>query len=374
MSRNACHTLREAGTAVWLDQLSRELIRQGKLQSLMKDAALTGVTSNPAIFHKAMTAGSAYDDQIAELRNSSLSPEQIYEHLAVRDIQTACDILRPVWEETKGADGFVSLEVSPHLALDAEGSMAAARRFHEWVKRPNLFIKIPGTTEGIPAIGRLLAEGIAINITLLFSVEKYEEVAHAYVRALQERASKGLSLDVPSVASFFVSRIDTLADQKLEEAAARAGAPKVRDELLELRGRAAVANAKVAYQSFLRIFGDNEFRELQAKGARVQRPLWASTSTKNPSYRDVMYVEPLVGRDTVNTMPMETIEAFLDHGRVLPNSVELGVVEAQHVLQRLDEAGIPFRGVTDQLLAEGIAKFNEPYDKLLKSLEERLRK
>ena len=196
--------------------------------------------------------------------------------------------------------------------------MAAARRFHDWVKRPNLFIKVPGTAECIPAIERLLAEGIPINITLLFAVDKYEEVARGYVRALQARASKGLSLDVASVASFFVSRIDTLIDQKLEEAAARAPSPRAREELLELRGKAAVANAKVAYQSFLRIFGEADFRELRAKGARVQRPLWASTSTKNPAYRDVMYVEPLVGRDTVNTMPMETIEAFLDHGQVAP--------------------------------------------------------
>ena len=368
MAKNPCYALREAGTAVWLDQISRTLILEGRLQALISEAALSGVTSNPTIFHKAMTGSSAYDNQIAELRPRKLNTEQLYEHLAVRDIQIACDVLRPVWEETEGRDGFVSLEVSPHLAKDPEGSLAAARRFSAWVQRPNLLIKIPGTPQALPAIKQALREGIAINITLLFAVEAYEQVAHAYVEAMKERAAAGQSLEVPSVASFFVSRIDTLADKLLEEAAGKRGSDSERQDVLSLRGRTAVANAKMAYQSFLRIFGEPDFQALISKGARVQRPLWASTSTKNPAYRDVMYVEPLIGRDTVNTMPMETIEAFLDHGVATPDTVRHDVEDARRVLARLEQAGVSLRAVTDQLLAEGIAKFNEPYDKLLESL------
>lgn len=372
MPKNPCYALRDAGTAVWLDQLSRTLIVEGRLESLISEVALSGVTSNPSIFHKAMTTGPAYDAQIEELSGRGLDTEALYEHLAVRDIQMACDILRPVWEETRGADGFVSLEVSPHLAGDRQGTMEAARRLHGWVARPNLFIKVPGTDEGIPAIEELLAEGIAINITLLFAVEAYEKVAEAYVRALERRSREGKSLDIPSVASFFVSRIDTLVDSRLEALAGAAKTPSSAagpQEILALRGQAAVANAKIAYESYQRIFGSPRFAELREHGARVQRPLWASTSTKNPAYRDVMYVEPLIGPDTVNTMPMETIEAFLDHGQVTPGSVEHGVEEAHRHLARLEALGISFRGVTDQLLAEGISKFNEPYDKLLGSLE-----
>jgi transaldolase len=365
MSKNPCYALREAGTAVWLDQLSRTLIVEGRLESLIGEAALSGLTSNPAIFHKAMTTGAAYDAQIARLQSRGLSTEALYEHLAVQDIQMACDILRPVWEESEGADGFVSLEVSPHLAQDTDGTLAAARRLHQWVDRSNLLIKVPGTKEGIPAIGELLEQGIGINVTLLFAVEAYEEVARTYVRALQRRAEAGKSLDVPSVASFFISRMDTLVDSLLEDLAGSSAA----SDLLSLRGQVAVANAKIAYRSYQQIFGSPEFNKLRSKGARVQRPLWASTSTKNPSYRDVLYVEPLIGPDTVNTMPMETIEAFLDHGQVVPKSIELEVDGARRHLARLEEVGISIRQVTNRLLDEGIAKFNDPYDKLLKTLE-----
>jgi transaldolase len=371
MSKNACFALREAGTAVWLDQLSRALLLEGRLQSLIGESALTGVTSNPAIFHKAMTSGPAYDSQIGELAQKNLGTEELYEHLAVRDIQIACDVLRPVWEETRGRDGFVSLEVSPHLARNTQGSLEAARRFHSWVERPNLLIKIPGTPEGLPAIQQALTEGIAINITLLFAVDAYEKVARAYISAMTRRMEEGKDLEVSSVASFFVSRIDTLVDKRLEEEAARRRNPAEREDILGLRGRAAVANAKMAYESFKRIFRGGEFAALAAKGARVQRPLWASTSTKNPAYRDVMYVEPLIGPDTVNTMPLETIEAFRDHGVVVPGTVEQEVEDARRVLQRLEEFGIPFESVTDQLLAEGISKFNEPYDRLLEALEKK---
>jgi transaldolase len=371
MSQNRCLSLRQAGTAVWLDQLSREMIIQGRLQALLTEAALTGLTSNPAIFHKAMTGGQAYDAQIAELRSQGLGVELLYEHLAVTDIRMACDVLHPVWAETHGADGFVSLEVSPHLARDTQGTLAAARRLSAWVDRPNLLIKVPGTAEGLPAIEQLLEEGMGINVTLLFAVETYEAVAQAFVRALGRRLAAGKSTAVPSVASFFISRIDTLVDSRLEQAAGKAASAAARDELLALRGQAAVANAKIAYRSFRRIFRGSEFTALAAQGARVQRPLWASTSTKNPAYRDVLYVEPLIGRDTVNTMPAETIAAFLDHGRTIPDTVEADLAEAERHLHRLEQVGISFHEITETLLENGIAKFNEPYDQLLQSLDRR---
>ncbi len=372
MAKNPCFALNEAGTSVWLDQLSRALIQEGRLTALIDEACLSGVTSNPAIFQKAMATGNAYDEHLRELRGHGLRTEEIYERLAIRDIQLACDILRPVWERAGHRDGFVSLEVSPHLARDAEGTFAAARRLHAAVDRPNVLIKIPGTSECVPAIERALSEGIPINITLLFSVAAYEQVHWAYLRAMAARAARGLTLEIPSVASFFVSRIDTLTDQLLEETAAKSGNPAAREEILSLRGRAAVANAKVAYESFLRISAQPEARDLQGKGGWTQRPLWASTSTKNPAYSDVLYVEPLVGREVVNTMPMETIEAFLDHGRVRANSVEEGVDEARKHLARLEEIGISFTGVTDRLLEDGIEKFNQPYDQLLATLEKKL--
>lgn len=370
MAKNPCHALAAAGTAVWLDQLSRTLLREGRLDSLIGEAALSGVTSNPAIFHQAMSRGAAYDGQIAELAPRRLSAEALYEELAVLDIRMACDTLRPVWDETQGGDGMVSLEVSPHLARDPEGTVAAARRLAGWVDRPNLLIKVPGTPECVPAIESLLTAGVPVNVTLLFSVHAYEAVAEAYVRALQARVASGQAPDVPSVASFFVSRIDTLVDSRLEELAAGA-AERDRPEILACRGRAAVANARLAYQSFLRIFAGPAWDELAARGARVQRPLWASTSTKNPAYRDVMYVEPLIGPHTVNTLPLETLQAFLDHGEVVADTVLAEVDESRAQLQKLESLGISFAAVTRQLLDEGIAKFVQPYDTLLRSLAER---
>ena len=370
MAKNPCQLLHDAGTAVWMDQLSREIVERGTLTHFIEQAALTGVTSNPAIFEKAMTSGTSYDAQLTELAGTDLGTEQVYEELAVRDIQLACDLLRPVFDRMGGADGFVSLEVSPHLARDTEGTYQAARRLHAQVNRPNLFIKIPGTKEGTAAIERCLTEGIPINITLLFAIDAYEAVGEAYVRALEARAAKGESLDVASVASFVVSRIDTLTDERLEERASRVQGAE-RNELLALRGKLAIANAKLAYQSFLRIFRSDRFRKLEQQGARVQRPLWASTSTKNPNYRDVIYVETLIGRDTVNTMPVQTIEAFLDHGVVRPETVLEDLDGARKAFERLEAAGISFQEITDQLLDEAIEKFNDPYDKLLAALEEK---
>jgi len=371
MSKNPCHALAEAGTAVWLDQLSRVLIREGRLESLIGEAALSGVTSNPAIFQKAMTSGPAYDAQIAELAPRKLAAEALYEELAVLDIRMACDTLMPVWERTHGADGFVSLEVSPHLARDGAGTIAAAKRLSSWVQRPNLLIKVPGTPEGLPAIETLLADGVAVNITLLFAVEAYEEVARTYIRALDRRRSEGKSLDVASVASFFVSRIDSLVDSLLEKRAEQAGSDAERAGILGLRGQTAIANAKLAYRSYERIFAGEPWTSLAAAGARVQRPLWASTSTKNAAYRDVMYVEPLIGPDTVNTLPLETLGAFLDHGVVAPGTVRHGVVEADRLFVRLAELGIRMPEVTRQLLDEGITKFQQPYDALLAALEKK---
>lgn len=367
MAKSPCHQLREAGTAVWLDQLSRDLVLSGKLAELARGAALTGMTSNPAIFHAAMTKGTAYDAQLAELSGRRLTPEATYEELAVRDIQMCCDTLRPVYEETFGQDGYVSLEVSPHLARDTGGTIDAARRLHTWVARPNLLIKIPGTPEGIPAIEECLATGIPVNVTLLFSIQAYEEVARAYIRAMTRRHREGKPLQVASVASFFVSRIDSLMDSRLEAAAQTR--PAERDAILSLRGKAAVANARLAYQSYLRIFGAPEFGPLREAGCWVQRPLWASTSTKNPQYPDTLYVDTLVGRDTVNTMPLETLVAFQDHGKVVPDTVQADLAGARDLFAQIEAAGISFRSVTDQLLVEAIEKFNEPYDKLLAALE-----
>ncbi|MCA9756340.1 MAG: transaldolase [Candidatus Eisenbacteria bacterium] len=368
MAKNPAFALQEAGTAVWLDQLSREIIESGQLAAYIEDAAMSGVTSNPAIFHSAMTSGTAYDAQLEELAGSSRNTEQLYEELAVRDIQMACDVLRPVYDRTGGADGFVSLEVSPHLARDTEGTYAAAKRLHAWVDRANLMIKIPGTDEGLPAIRRCLEDGVPINVTLLFSIDAYEAVAKAYVEAIAARAEKGLSLDVGSVASFFVSRIDSLVDSKLEAAAEKADG-SARDAILGLRGKAAVYNAKLAYQSYLRIFGSEDWKRLEGQGARVQRPLWASTSTKNPSYPDVLYVETLVGRHTVNTMPVQTLEATLDHGKIEKETVLREVEEARKFFETLEATGISFDQATTELLDEGIAKFDKPYDDLLAALE-----
>jgi transaldolase len=369
MSRSPCHALRDAGTATWLDQLSRDLILDGRLAALLDRAALSGVTSNPSIFHQAMTTGQSYDAPIAGLAARDLGAEEIYESLAVDDIRLACDVLRPVYDRTQGGDGFVSLEVSPHLARDTAGTTAAARRLHARVDRPNLMIKVPGTPEGLPAIETLLADGIAVNVTLLFAVDAYESVTKAYIRGLERRVAAGQAPDTPSVASFFISRIDTLVDSLLEEAAAKAAGDAARAEVLGLRGRAAVANAKLAYRSYQTIFGGAEFTLLRTRGARVQRPLWASTSTKNPAYLDVMYVEPLIGPDTVNTMPPDTLAAFLDNGRVVPGTVTRGLDEAESLLRRIEGFGISMAAVTQRLLDEGITKFVQPYDKLLAALE-----
>jgi transaldolase/glucose-6-phosphate isomerase len=361
------------GQSVWLDYIRRGIIEQGELKRLVDEDGLGGVTSNPAIFEKAIGGSDEYVSAIAEIsKDASLSPKDVYERLAVADIQAAADVLRVVYDRTKAQDGYVSLEVSPELAKDTAGSLDEARRLWAAVKRPNVMIKIPATPEGIPAIRTAISEGININITLLFAREAYEDVAHAYIEGLEARTKKGQPLGhVASVASFFVSRIDVLVDSWLAEKLKTAtGADRARLE--SLLGKVAIANAKLAYQSYKRIFSGPAWEALAAKGAMVQRVLWASTGAKNPAYRDVMYIEELIGRDTVNTIPPETISAFRDHGRPRP-SLEEDLAGAQAVLDNLAKAGVSLRQATDELIEEAIKKFVEPFGKLLKTVERRCR-
>jgi transketolase len=361
--------LEHYGQSYWLDNLTRAMINRGDLKRRVEERGLRGVTSNPSIFEKAITGSSDYDGQIEQLLEQGCGTQEIYEALVTTDVRAACDVLRPVYDATDGLDGYVSLEVSPHLAHDAGASIEEARRLYQRVDRPNLFIKIPGTTAGLMAIEELLFEGIPVNITLLFSIERYEAVAETYLSALERRAEAGRSLsDIASVASFFLSRIDVLADRllahRLTPTAAAQGEP-VAERLL---GKVAIANAKLAYARFNHLLESERWRTLGAQGARVQRLLWASTSTKNPRYSDVMYVEPLIGPYTVNTLPESTIAAFSDHGNVRP-LLEEGVDEARAVMEQLRSVGIDYELLTEQLLNEGIQKFIDPYDALQDTLE-----
>src|SRR2546425_762544 len=369
MTMNPLLQLTTCGQSYWLDNLTRDMITDGELHTRVTEQGLRGVTSNPATFHKAIVGSSAYDAQIKQLVGEGRETTAIYEHLVVADVQDACDILRPVYDASAGVDGFVSLEVSPYLAHDALGTMQEARRLFSAVDRPNVFIKIPGTPAGIPAIEEMLYEGITVNITLLFGLKDYENVAQAYIRALERRRAAGKPVNnVVSVASFFLSRIDVLVDQLLGHRL-HPGLPNASVACCEqLLGKVAIATAKLAYQSFKRLFGSERWHALAAQGARVQRPLWASTSTKNPLYSDIMYVEPLIGPHTVNTMPAETIAAFADHGKVVDHAIETDLEEAHRVLLDLERVGIDFACVTWQLQNEGVQKFIEPYDALLQAL------
>jgi transaldolase len=366
---NPLAKLPQAGQSVWLDFIKRSVVTGGELRRLVEEDAIGGVTSNPAIFQKAIEGSAEYSASIAELAKvKDLSPKGIFERLAVEDIQGAADVLRPVYDRTKAKDGYVSLEVSPELAKDTKGTLEEARRLWAQVARPNLMIKVPATSEGVPAFRTLISEGINVNVTLLFARERYEEIARTYIEGLEGAAAAGRNLaTIASVASFFVSRIDTLADSLLQKKldAAPAG-DKVRYQAL--LGKVAVANAKLAYQSYKQIFSGPRWEALKAKGAQVQRVLWASTGTKNPAYRDVLYVEELIGPDTVNTMPPETIAAFRDHGKLRP-SLEEDVEGAKATLLALEAAGVSLKGVTDELLEDGLKKFVEPFTKLLAAVE-----
>ncbi len=358
----------EYGQSLWYDNIARDLLNSGAIQALV-DEGIRGLTSNPSIFQKAITAGSAYDDQLRALVADGKPPRDIYEALAVEDIRRAADILRPVYDESGGADGFVSLEVSPLLASDTEGTIDEALRLFRWVDRPNLMIKIPATPEGLPAIESCIAAGLNINVTLIFSRDMYSRVMDAYLNGLERRADSGQDISrIASVASFFVSRVDTLVDDLLDQMIAADGSAAGRLEAL--KGQAAIANAKLAYRLFKEKFASAAYKELSGKGARLQRPLWASTSTKNPAYSDVIYMDNLIGPHTVNTAPPETIEAFRDHGK-LANTLEEGLDEAQATLDELEGLGISLRAVTDELLTDGVEKFAVPFEKLLKAIEEK---
>ena len=362
------------GQSYWLDNLSREMIVNGELEKRIKNEGLRGITSNPKIFHKAITNGNLYDDQLKELVDQGKNPESVYEALAIHDIQKACDMLRPVYDESDGMDGFVSLEVSPYLAKDTEKTKSETRRLFKTVNRPNCMIKIPGTKEGIPAIESMLYESVNINVTLLFSIEAYEAVANAYMHALEHRFDDGQPIDrIASVASFFLSRIDVLADKTLlnDIIPALEGDKKIMAR--NILGETAISSAKIAYQSFEKIFGDDRWKKLANKGARVQRPLWASTSNKTEGYRDTRYVEPLIGQHTVNTMPEETIEAFKHHGKLFPNTIKENVDRSLKVFNHLKIIGINIKDLTDQLEEEGIDKFVKPFDELLKAIEEHIK-
>jgi len=370
---NPIRVLREVGQSVWLDFIHRGLLRSGDLGRLVADDGVAGVTSNPTIFEKAISGSADYDATIADLAGAGKSAGEIYQALVVEDIRGAAEVLRPVFDETRGADGYVSVEVSPLLAHDAAGTIQEVRRWSALVDRPNVMVKIPATAEGIPAIEEMIAEGRNINITLIFSLAMYRQVIEAYLRGLERRIASGGALHtVASVASFFVSRIDTEADKRLERRiadASRADAERWR----ALLGKTAIANAKLAYQTFREAFTGVRFQALAGRGARVQRPLWASTSTKNPAYPDLLYAEALVGPDTVDTMPPQTLDAFRDHGRVSPGAVMEDVEGAAAMLAALAAAGVSLDDITQTLLDAGVAAFAESFTQLQASIEAKRR-
>ncbi|MBA2276530.1 MAG: transaldolase [Chloroflexia bacterium] len=368
---NPIKALLKEGQAVWQDDISREMLQSGTLRQRVEEVGIQGVTSNPTIFQKAIAAGDAYDEDIKRLLQDGQSPEEIFESLAVQDIQDACDLFRPLYDELDGEDGYVSIEVSAALARDTEGTLEDARRLWRKVDRPNVMIKVPGTKQGWPAIETLLAEGVNVNITLLFSLAHYERVALAYISALTTRLDAGQPVDrMASVASFFVSRVDTLVDKKINEKLAQTDDASERARLDGLKGKAAIANARLAYEKFQEIFEGDRFARLREAGAHVQRPLWASTGTKNKAYSDVLYVETLIGPHTVNTMPVPTMDAFLDHGTVA-RTVDRDYAEAHGVMDELAAAGISIDEVTAQLEEEGIATFAKSFDELLAGVAEK---
>jgi transaldolase len=362
------HRLSALGQSVWVDFLSRESIRGGHLQELIDADAVVGATSNPTIFQKAMSTGDAYDEQLRELGAEGLSPRETFWRLAERDIKDACDLFHPIWEGGSGRDGYVSLEVAPDLAYDTLATYEEAINLHETVDRPNLMVKIPATQPGLAAIEDVIAKGHSINVTLIFSLRRYAEVAESYVRGIERLvAAGGDPRKVASVASFFVSRIDTEADRRLEELAQGGGDTNL---LKGLEGRLAVANARLAYQHYRSVFRGPRWEYLATKGATPQRVLWASTSTKNPAYQDTLYVEELVGPDTVNTMPEETIRAYQDHGRPQPRLVA-EVAEARKLLEALARVGVDYDDLTNTLEREGVQKFSDSFEELVAALAEK---
>ena len=361
MAKSRLHQLSEAGVSVWIDNLSRDLIQSGELERMMREDAVVGITSNPTIFQKAISSGDAYDAQLREVLEEEKDPTEIFIRLAAKDVTDACDLLRKVWDEGGGKDGYVSIEVDPTLAYDTEGTVAQAIRFHKLINRPNLFVKIPATKPGLPAIEDMIAKGKSINVTLIFSLRRYVEVAEAYIRGLERLvAGGGDPTAVASVASFFVSRVDTETDKRLDEIGGHD----------QLKGKLAIANARLAYERYEQLFSGERWEFLAGKGASPQRCLWASTSTKNPAYRDTMYVEELIGPMTVNTMPPETIEAFQDHGKVVRNTVKRDLDGARKLLDDLAKAGVDYDDVVETLEREGVEKFADSFAELLEGIRQ----
>ena len=361
MAESRLHELSEHGVSVWVDTLSREMLETGELARLMREDAVVGVTSNPTIFQKALAEAGWYDEQLRAEAEQTHDPLELFFRLALEDIRDACDLLRPVWDRTGGVDGYVSMEVDPRIAYDRDAQFEQATRFHREVERPNLYVKIPGTEPGLGAIEDSIASGRSINVTLIFSLARYAAVVEAYLRGLERLvAGGGDPATVNSVASFFVSRVDTEADRRLEEVGRT-----------DLAGRLAIANAKLAYAHWQDAFSGDRWEFLRGKGARTQRCLWASTSTKNPAYRDVLYVEELIGPETVNTMPLETVAAFQDHGEVR-DTLETGVDEARALLDQLAEAGVDYDDVVATLEDEGVQKFDDSFGSLLEGIDAKL--
>ncbi|HEY6088894.1 MAG TPA: transaldolase [Gemmatimonadaceae bacterium] len=371
MAKNTLQELRDAGQSIWLDSIDRRMLQDGELDRRIREDALTGMTSNPTIFQKALASSNAYDEQIVAAEEEGLSSWELFELLETTDVRDACDAFAGVYTSTRGVDGYVSIEISPGVSHDAAAAVEEARRLWKTVDRPNVMVKVPGTVEGAKAVRRLIAEGINVNITLLFAIEAHERVIEAYLAGLEDRVQAHQPIDgLASVASFFVSRVDTEIDKRLDALIAKA--PQAEKERLQLlKGRAAIANAKLAYRLFRQKFAGPRWEALLRQGARVQRPLWASTSTKNPAYHDVMYVEELIGPDTVDTMPPATIEAFKDHG-VVARTVDKKVSVAEAVLKEIEAAGILMREVTEKLLVEGIASFQKSFDELIAGLESKI--
>ena len=368
MSRLA--KLQDEGQSIWLDNIDREMLHNGDLEKRILEDSLTGMTSNPTIFEKALAEGTEYDEQLGGAR-AGMSPHDLFELVETTDVQSACDLFAGVYSSTRGADGYVSIEVSPGVANEASATVEEARRLWATVDRPNVMVKVPGTDEGALAVRQLTSEGINVNITLLFSIDAHDKVIEAYMAGLEDRIAAGNPVDhIFSVASFFVSRVDTEIDKRLD-AMVKAANPADRDRLKMLKGRAGIANAKLAYRLYTRRFTSDRWKKLEEKGARVQKPLWASTSVKNPAYRDVMYVEELIGPDTINTMPPALIDAFREHGDV-QRTVDKRLGAAEGVLRELEAVGISIRDVTDQLLKDGLASFQKSFDSLTAGIERKM--
>jgi transaldolase len=366
------------GQSVWMDNLNRSLIESGELETLIEDYGLRGITSNPAIFEKAIAGNQVYDADIEAGIKARKPVSEIYESLIFKDIRDTCDRFKAIYEQSGGLDGYVSIEVSPHLARDTQGTIEEALRYYRAIERENVMIKIPGTPEGFPAVERVIAEGINVNITLLFSVTSYEDAARAYIRGLEKRVEQGQPIDkIASVASFFLSRIDTKIDNAIDQKLQNIGTETLNQEarLRQIQGKVAIANAKLAYEKFQEIIHGDRWQALAAKGANVQRLLWASTSTKNPEYNDVMYVERLVGKYTVNTLPPDTLKACADHCQITANSIESEVERAKQLIASLQESDIDIdlEAVMKELLEEGIDKFIEPFNSLQQTLQAKVK-